>query len=149
MADVKAQLKTALKDAMKSKDNQRRDVIRLVQSAIKQQEVDSGEMLNDDQTMDILQKEAKKRRESITDYEKAGRDDLAEAERQELAIIETFLPRQLSKAEIEQIVEEVIAETGASSPQEMGKVMGPVMARVQGQADGKLVNQVVQEKLNS
>lgn len=148
MEDPRPKMQEALKDAMRNKDNHRRDVLRMVQSAIKQAEVDGREELSAEDIMAILQKEAKRRRESIADYESGGRDDLVEAEQAELTIIEEFLPRQLSREEIEAIVTEVIDEVGAVSPKEMGKVMGPVMARVKGLADGKLVNQIVREKLN-
>jgi len=149
MEDPKGALKTALKDAMKSKDNQRRDVIRLVQSAIKQVEIDTQKDLSTEEVMDLLQKEAKKRREAIEDYERAGRPEMAEGERAELAVLEDFLPKQLTAEEIGAIVEEVIAETGAASAKDMSKVMGPVMARVKGVADGKQVNQIVREKLSN
>jgi len=149
MADLKTQLQDALKTAMKSKDNHRRDVLRLVQSAIKQVEVDSQKELSKEDVVAILQKEAKRRRESIADYTSGGRDDLAEEERAELDIIEEFLPQQLSAEEIGAIVDEVIAQTGATSAKERGKVMGPVMAKVKGLADGSLVNQIVRERLNT
>ncbi|MFW5709262.1 MAG: GatB/YqeY domain-containing protein [Chloroflexota bacterium] len=148
MEDPRPQLQAALKDAMKNKDNARRDVIRQLSSAIKQAEVDTQQELNAEDVVDILQKEAKRRRESIADYEKAGRDDLVQAEQFELTVIEDFLPRQFSEEEITAIVKEVIAEVGAESAKDMGKVMGPVMARVRGQADGKLVNKVVREQLS-
>ncbi|PJF20986.1 MAG: aspartyl-tRNA amidotransferase [Phototrophicales bacterium] len=147
MQDPREKLQAALKDAMKNKDTQRRDVLRLLQSAIKQVEIDTRKELSADEVIDVLQKEAKKRRESIADYEKAGRADMAEAEHTELAVIEEFLPRQLTQAEITAIVREVIAEVGAESPQDISKVMGPVMARVKGVADGKLVNQIVRQEL--
>ncbi|GAB4341207.1 MAG: GatB/YqeY domain-containing protein [Phototrophicales bacterium] len=147
MQDPREKLQAALKDAMKNKDTQRRDVLRLLQSAIKQVEIDTRNELSADAVIDVLQKEAKKRRESIADYEKAGRADMAEAERKELAVIEEFLPRQLTQEEITAIVREVIAEVGAESPQDISKVMGPVMARVKGVADGKLVNQIVRQEL--
>jgi hypothetical protein len=121
----------------------------LLQSAIKQEEVDSRKELTGDDITAILQREAKRRRESITEYESGGREDLVQQEREELEIIEEFLPRQLSEAEIAVIVDEVIAETGVTSSKEMGKVMGQVMARVKGLADGKQVNQVVRDKLNA
>ena len=147
MEDPKAALQSALKDAMKAKDNKRRDVIRLVQSAIKQVEIDTREELSSEDVMAILQKEAKKRRESIADYSKAGRDDLVEVEEYELSVIGEFLPTQLSEEEVAVIVTEVISEVGATSAKEIGKVMGPVMQRVKGLADGKLVNKIVREKL--
>lgn len=149
MQDPRPQLQAALKEAMKNKSNQRRDVIRMAQSAIKQVEIDTQRELSAADVVDILQKEAKKRRESITEYEKAGRADLATTESEELVILEEFLPRQLTEDELKGIVAEVIEEVGAESPKDMGKVMGPVMSRVKGLADGKLVNQVVRDLLNS
>jgi uncharacterized protein YqeY len=118
-------------------------------SAIKQVEVDTQKELNAADVVDVLQKEAKKRRESIEEYDKAGRADLVEQERAELTVIESFLPQSLSADEIAAIVREVIAQTGATSARDMGKVMGPVMQRVKGVADGKLVNQIVREQLNA
>jgi len=148
MEDPRPQLQAALKEAMKSKDKERRDVIRMMQSAIKQVEIDTQKDLDAASVIDILQKEAKKRRETITEMEDAGRDEQAESERHELQIIEDFLPRQLSDDEIRAIVKEVIAETGASSPKDMGQVMGPVMQRVKGLADGKRVNPIVKDELS-
>ena len=149
MQDPRTDLQSALKDAMKSQNTRRRDVIRLVQSAIKQEEVDSRKTLSSDEIIGILQREAKRRRESIADYEKGGRDDLVQQEQEELVIIEEFLPEQLSDAELATIVDDVITKTGATSPKEMGKVMGQVMAQVKGLADGTRVNQIVREKLNT
>lgn len=149
MQDPRPELQAALKEAMKNKNNQRRDVIRMAQNAIKQVEIDTRRELAAADVIDILQKEAKKRRESIAEYEQAGRADLATTESEELVILEDFLPRQLSEGELKVIVGEVIEEVGAESPKDMGKVMGPVMARVKGLADGKLVNQVVRDMLNS
>ena len=148
MDDPRPNLQSALKEAMKNKDNQRRDALRLVMSAIKQVEVDTQKELNAADVVDVLQKEAKKRRESIEEYDKAGRADLVEQERAELTIIEGFLPQSLSAGEIAAIVSEVIAQTGATSARDMGRVMGPVMQRVKGVADGKLVNQVIRELLS-
>jgi uncharacterized protein YqeY len=148
MSDPKALLADALKEAMKNKDNATRDVIRLLQSAIKQVEIDSQKDLSADEVMDVLQKEAKKRRESIADYEKGGRQELADAEKFELSVIEKFLPKQLTPDEVREIVRAVIAETGATSAKDLNKVMPVVMARVKGVADGKLVSQIVKESLS-
>jgi uncharacterized protein YqeY len=148
MTDPKAFLNDALKEAMRSKDNTTRDVLRLLQSAVKQVEVDSRKELTSEEIMDILQKEAKKRRESIIDYEKGGRQDLVDVEKVELAIIEKFLPKQLTADEVRDIVRGVIAETGASGAKEINKVMPVVMAKVKGVADGKLVSQIVKELLS-
>ncbi len=149
MDDVKAKLSEALKAAMVAKDTARRDVIRLMQSAVKQIEVDERKTLTNEDVLTILQKEVKKRRESAEEARKAGRVDIAESEEAEIAIIEQFLPQQLSRAEIEVLVRDAIAQTGATSAKEMGKVMGVLMPKTKGVADGKLVNEVVRSLLSS
>jgi hypothetical protein len=147
MTEPKEQLQAALKEAMINKDNMRRDVIRGLLSAVKQVEIDSQKTVNADDTVVILQKEAKKRRESIDEAIKVGRSEIADQEKLELAIIETFLPAQLSRDEVKTIVQETIAQTGVSSQKEIGKLMGALMPKVKGLADGKLVNEVVRELL--
>ena len=137
MLNLKAKLQAALKDAMKAKDRDRRDAIRLLQSAIKQVEIDGQVALDDDAITDILRKEAKKRRETIDELESAGRPDNAANERFELAVTEEFLPRQLSADELRPIVKNAISEAGVTSMQEMGQVMRIVMPKVQGLADGQ------------
>lgn len=149
MDDVKAKLSEALKAAMVAKDTARRDVIRLMQSAVKQIEVDERKTLTNEEVLTILQKEVKKRRESAEEARKASRVDIAEGEEAEIAIIEQFLPQQLSRAEIEVLVRDAIAQTGATSAKEMGKVMGVLMPKTKGVADGKLVNEVVRSLLSS
>lgn len=148
MADVKAELQAALKEAMVNKDQTRRDVIRMLLSAVKQVEVDSRKELSSDDVMGVLQKEAKKRRESIDEAERVGRTELASQEKLELNVLESFLPRQLSREEITAIVQETIAQTGVTSAKEKGKLMGALMPKVKGLADGKLVNEVVQALLS-
>lgn len=148
MPDPREQLQTALKEALKNKDNQRRDVIRMTLSAVKQVEIDTRKELSEDEVMTILQKEAKKRRETITELTNAGRTESIEQEQFELAILEEFLPRQLNREEIEAFVKAAMAETGVSSTKEMSKLMAAVMPKVKGLADGKLVNQVVKELLD-
>jgi hypothetical protein len=147
MDDPRPKLQTALKEAMVNKDNVRRDVIRMTLNALKQVEVDTRQELSAEEAMNILQKEAKKRRESIDEAEKAGRTTLADQEKLELGILEEFLPKQLSRQEIESLAREAIAQTGAASANDMGKVMGALMPKVKGVADGKMVNQVVRELL--
>ena len=148
MRDLKQALQSALKDAMKAKDSERRNAIRLLQSAVKQVEVDSRTTLDDDGVHDILRKEAKKRRETIAELERAGRAQDAAHERLELAVTEEFLPRQLSADELRPIVQQAIDEAGASSMKEMGKVMQAVMPQVQGLADGRAVSALVREMLS-
>jgi uncharacterized protein YqeY len=147
--DPRPQLQSALKEAMKTKDTLVRDVVRMAQNAIKQVEIDTRKDVSPTEAVEILQKEAKKRRESIADYEKAGRADMAQQEQDELAILERFLPKQMSADELRAIVDEVIAQVGVSSPKDIGRVMGPIMERVKGLADGKLVSQIVREQLNA
>lgn len=149
MSTVRDTLNAALKEAMVAKDNARRDLIRLLQSAIKQVEIDTRKEVTDDEALVVIQKEAKKRREAIEEADKAKRADIADAERAELALIESFLPRQLSLDEVKAIAAEIIAEVGATSTKDTGKVMGPLMARLKGQADGKIVGQAVRELLTS
>ena len=148
MADLKARLQDALKEAMKAKDAERRNAIRLLQSAIKQVEIDGRQPLDDDAISGILRREAKKRRETIDELERAGRPEDAAAERFELALTEEFLPRQLSAEELRPLVQAAIGEAGATSMKEMGQVMRIVMPKVQGSADGKTVNKLVRELLS-
>ncbi len=148
MDDPKVKLNASLKEAMISKDVKRRDVIRTLLSAIKQVEIDTRKELTADDSFSILQKEAKKRRESIDEMEKAGRTELADNEKFELGLIEEFLPKQLSRDEVAALVREAIDQTGVTSAKEMGKLMGALMPKVKGLADGKLVNDVVRELLS-
>ena len=147
MTEPKEQLQAALKEAMINKDNVRRDVIRGLLSAVKQVEIDSQKTVNAEETVGILQKEAKKRRESIDEAVKVGRSEIADQEKIELAIVETFLPAQLSRDAVKVIVQETITQTGVTSQKEIGKLMGALMPKVKGLADGKLVNEVVRELL--
>lgn len=148
MQYLKQELQSALKHAMKAKDSDRRNAIRLLQSAITQAEIDGRAELDDLAIRNILRKEAKKRRETISELEGAGRADDAAAERVELAVTEEFLPRQLSDEELKPIILDAIAEVDASSMKEMGQVMSVVMPKVQGLADGKAVNAIVREYLS-
>ena len=147
MTEPKEHLQAALKEAMINKDNMRRDVIRGLLSAVKQVEIDSQKTVNAEGTIDILQKEAKKRRESIDEAVKVGRAEIADQEKLEHAIVETFLPAQLSRDQVKVIVQETIAQTGVTSAKEIGKLMGALQPKVKGLADGKLVNEVVREFL--
>jgi uncharacterized protein YqeY len=147
MENPRDKLNEALKQAMLNKDAQRRDVIRVALSAIKQVEVDERRELTAEDVLAVLQKEVKKRRESIDEAVKAGRQDIADATAAEVSILETFLPQQLTRDQIAALVREAIAATGASSPKDVGKVMAVVAPKTRGVADGKLVNEVVRELL--
>ncbi|MEX0772263.1 MAG: GatB/YqeY domain-containing protein [Balneolales bacterium] len=141
-----------LKTAMREKDAVRLNVLRSLKAAILQKEISErkggeGE-LSDEQVNAVIMKSAKQRKESIDQYEKYERKDLADKEKEELTIIESYLPKMLSEDEVRDVVKSVIDETGASSPQEMGKVMGRVMPQLKGKADGALINKVVKEQLS-
>jgi uncharacterized protein len=137
-----------LKAAMKSKDSERLSTLRMVKTALKNREIDKMEAITDEEAIKTLQSLVKQRRDSIEQYQRAGRIDLAEKEAAEIRIIEEYLPAALDETAIARVVEETIAETGASSMKEMGAVMKAVMAKLAGQTvDGKAVNQIVKSKL--
>ena len=144
---LKAQLIDDMKAAMKGGDKPRLAVIRLINAAIKQREVDERIELSDEQVLAVLDKMVKQRRDSIKQYTDAGRSDLAEAEQAEVEIIQAYLPAALSDDEIAAIIEQAIADTGASSMADMGKVMGKVKPQVQGRADMGAVSGLVKGKL--
>ncbi|WJH33028.1 GatB/YqeY domain-containing protein [Paenibacillus aurantius] len=136
-----------MKQAMRSQDKFKLSVIRMVRSAIKNIEIDQRKTLDDNEVLEILSREIKQRRDSLQEFDKAGRDDLAETVKAEIAIIAKYLPEQLSEEEVRTIVQQTIQEVGASSKADMGKVMSALMPKVKGRADGKLVNQLVQQNL--
>ncbi len=140
---LKERLLNALKDAMKAKDSVRKDTIQLIRSAILQVEKDKQVTLGDDEITEILARELKSRREALSDIEKSGRADAKEKAEREIEIVLGYMPRQLTRNELESIVREAIAETGAISLKDMGKVMKTVMAKVKGRADGSVVNEIV------
>ncbi len=144
---LKQQLMTSMKDAMRAKQRVRLGVIRLVNAAIKQKEVDERIELTDEQVLEVLTKMVKQRRESISQFEGANRQDLADIEHAEVAIIQEFLPDALSEAEISTILDEVFSETGASSMKDMGKVMAALKPRLQGRADMGQVSAHIKKRL--
>ena len=133
--------------AMRAREAQRRDTLRLLIAALGNARIAAGQELSDDDAVVTLQREAKQRRESIEEFRKGGRADLVEAEQQELAIIQAYLPQELTEDELRAIVQEVIADVGASGPGDLGAVMGPLMQRVRGRADGRQANAMVRELL--
>jgi len=151
MSDVslKEQLIGAMKAAMRAKESVRLGVIRLVNAAIKQREVDERIELNDEQVLEVLTKMVKQRKESISQYEAAGRQDLADIEHAEIAIIQVFLPEALSDDAVAAILDEVLAETGASSMKDMGKVMGALKPRLQGRADMGPLSSLIKKRLSA
>lgn len=148
MDDPRVAMQAALKEAMQQKDALRRDVIRMGLNAIKQVEVDERRTLSAEEAVAVLQKEVKKRRESIDEARKAGREDIVQTETEQLAVLEVFLPKQMERSEVEALARQAVAETGATSTKDMGKVMAVLMPQVRGLADGKMVNDVVRSLLN-
>src|SRR5919205_1810157 len=122
--------------AMKSKEAARLSTLRMVKAAVQNREIEKGQPLTDEETVKLLQSLVKQRRDSVEQYEKAGRNELAEKERAEITVIEEYLPRAASREEIERAVSEAVAETGASSLKEMGAVMKAAMSKLGGAADG-------------
>jgi len=144
---LKEQITTNIKEAMKAKDTQRRDALRLLASAMKQIEVDERKVLDDDDIIKIVQKQIKQRNDSATQYRDAGRKDLLERELYEIALFEEYLPRQLDDDELRSVILAIIKQTGASSMKEMGKVMGIASKELAGKADGKRISSCVKTLL--
>ncbi len=145
---LKSQLQADMKSSMKRGDKSRLGVIRLMLSALTQVEVDERIELDDSRIIAVLDKMAKQRRESISQFDKAGRDDLSMIEQAELEIIHEYLPEALSEAEINELVEQSIASTGAASIKDMGKVMGMLKPQLQGRADMGQVSQLIKSRLS-
>lgn len=149
---LKAQLREELKQAMLAKKELKLSVIRMLVSAITYYEIDKGGAgyeATDEDVLAVIEKQVKQRKDSIEQYEKAGRQELADKEKQELAMLEKYLPEQMSEDEIRSLVKEAIVTTGATSPQDMGKVMGALKTSTKGKADGALVSKIVRESLSS
>ncbi|MEW5989200.1 MAG: GatB/YqeY domain-containing protein [Chloroflexota bacterium] len=145
--ELRQRLQADTAAAMKAGDLVRRDTLRLVLAAIKQSEVDGGRPLNEADVQAVLTRQIKQRRESVADYERAGRPDLAAKEQAELQIIESYLPQMMSREEIATLARQVIGEMDIKDAKGMGQVMSKLMPQVKGKADGRLVNEVVREML--
>ncbi|MGD8207917.1 MAG: GatB/YqeY domain-containing protein [Thiohalocapsa sp.] len=145
---LKARITEDMKTAMRSGDKERLGAIRLVLAAIKQVEVDTRETLADPQVVGILDKLAKQRRESISQYQDAGRDDLAAKEQRELELIQEYLPAALSEQELERIIEDALQQSGASGMKDMGRVMAIIKPQAQGRADMGAVSARVKQRLS-
>ena len=144
---LKQQLTDDMKAAMKAGEKDRLAVIRLINAAIKQKEVDERVEMDDARVLAVLEKMVKQRKDSIEQYDKAGRDDLAAVERAEMAIIDTYLPAKMGEAEIRAAIEAAISETGATGPADMGKLMGVLKPRLAGQADMGEVSKLIKQRL--
>ena len=146
---IKDLLTEDMKQAMKDKESGklRLSVIRMARANIKNIEIDEKRELNDDEVLAVLVKEVKMRQDSLEEFAKAGREELVEQAKQEIAILRKYLPEQLSDEELRALVEEAVAETGAAGPKDMGKVMAALMPKTRGRADGKRINIMVRELL--
>ena len=148
MAELKQRINDDVKIAMREKDKDRLTTLRMIMAAIKQKEVDERIELDNTQILAVLDKMAKQHRDSINQFQQAGRNDLVEKENRELAIVQTYLPTQLSDAEIQQLLQEAIQESGASSMQDMGKVMAVLKPKLQGRADMGKISGLVKTRLS-
>lgn len=147
---IKEKITNDLKEAMKAGDAVKRDALRMLDSAIKNTEIEKKkkeEGLNDQEMIEVVRKCVKQRNDSVEQYEKGGRSDLADKEKKEVEILSIYLPKQLSGDKVGEIVDEIIAQVGASSKTDIGKVMGAAMGKLKGQADGDVVKRIVEEKL--
>ena len=144
---LKEQLASDLKDAMKAKDEIKKNAVQMARAGVLQVEKDKRITLDDEGIIEVIAKEVKKRKDVLPDFEKAGRADLIEATQREIEILTKYLPSQLTEEELDKIVSETVSETGASSMKDMGKVMSALMPKVKGRADGKTVNELVKKHL--
>ena len=153
MATLNEQINTGWKDAMRAGDALRKDTLSMLRASVKRAEIDtrgtdkSFSADSDDDVRAVIEREAKKRRDAIDEYEKAGRADRAQAERDEMQVLQEFLPQQLSTEELRQIVRAAIAQTGVTDMKQVGLIMKAVLPQVAGRADGKAVNALVREEL--
>lgn len=144
---LKDQLQTDMKDAMRTGDAQRRDVLRMTLAAVKQVEVDERKTLDDAGVEDVVRKQIKQRRESIADMEKAGRTDEIAQETAAVALLESYLPQMMTREEVESAAKAVISELNVTDPKSIGQVMARLMPELKGRADGRMVNEVVRDLL--
>ncbi|MGL4379284.1 MAG: GatB/YqeY domain-containing protein [Microcoleaceae cyanobacterium] len=149
---LREKIDAEIKAAMKSKDKVRLETVRSIKKVLLEKESSARgagqETLTEDQELEVLMQGAKQRRDAIEQYQKAGREDLADKEAAELAIIEEYLPKQMSDEEISAFIDDILIKLGVTSPHEMGKVMGSVMQQLKGKADGKKIQELVKAKLN-
>lgn len=149
MAMIREQIDEALKEAIKNRDEVKKNALRGLLTALKNKEKELKREPNETEILQIISSQIKQRRESIEQFKSGGREDLADREAQEISVLEVFLPKALTKEELIAIIDECIRETGALTAKDMGKVMKAVMPKVAGRADGKLVNELVKSKLSS
>ncbi|TYS68791.1 GatB/YqeY domain-containing protein [Sutcliffiella horikoshii] len=141
-------LNTDIKQAMKDKDKEKLSVLRMVKSSIQNESIKHGRDLSEEEELTVLSRELKQRKDSLQEFDKAGREDLVHKLQGEIAIVEHYMPEQLSEDDLSAIVQQTIADVNATSKADMGKVMGALMPKVKGKADGSLVNKLVQQHLS-
>ncbi|MFC5713435.1 GatB/YqeY domain-containing protein [Thalassorhabdus alkalitolerans] len=146
--ELMERLNEDMKSAMKAKEKKRLSVIRGVKSSLQNEKIKLGKELSEEDALSVLNREVKQRKDSLHEFEKAGRNDLADEAKLEIEILSDYLPEQLSDEELETVIKETIDEVGASTKADMGKVMGAIMPKVKGKADGGKVNQLVQKQLS-
>lgn len=145
---LKEKLLEDLKNAMKEKDETRKNAVQMVRAAILQVEKDNATALDDNQITQIIAKEVKKRKDSLADFEKANRQDLIDQINEEIEVLEGYLPKQLTDEELEEIVSKIVTEVGATNIKDMGKVMKEAKAQIGARADGKRINEMVKKILD-
>jgi uncharacterized protein YqeY len=149
MSALRERIQEDLHAAMRARDETRKSALRMLTAAIKNADIAAGKALDEDGLIAVVQKQVKQRRESILEFEKANRTDLAAKERGEMDVLEVYLPQQATREEVEAAARALVAETGASGPREIGKVMPQLMKQFAGRADGRLVNEVVRALLGA
>ena len=147
MGNLTEKIRADLTAAMKAQEKERLSVVRMLQSAIKNEQINAGHELSDEEAMTVIRKAVKQRQDSIEQYTNAGRTELADKERSELEILKGYLPAELSEEELEGGLREIIASTGAASKKDLGKVMKEATARYKGRADGKKIQEIVSRLL--
>lgn len=147
MGNLTEKIRADLTAAMKAQEKERLSVVRMLQSAIKNEQINSGHELSDEEAMSVIRKAVKQRQDSIEQYTNAGRTELADKERSEMEILKIYLPAELSEEEIEGGLREIIASTGAASKKDLGKVMKEATARYRGRVDGKKIQEIVSRLL--
>lgn len=145
---LKEKLMEDLKNAMKERNEIKKNTVTMIKAAVLQIEKDKQIQLDDNQIIDIISKEAKKRKDALVEFEKSGRQDLVDQTNEELAVIKAYLPEELSTEELKKIIEETIVEVNAVDMKDMGKVMQAVKVKTTGRADGKTINEIVKKKLS-
>jgi uncharacterized protein YqeY len=149
MATLKERIRSELNDALRARDETRKSTLRMLTAAVHNAEIDARRELDDAGVLTVIQKQAKQRRESIAEFEKGGRQDLVDKEAAELAVLETYLPQQAPREEIEAAARKLVEEVGATGVRDIGKVMPPLVQQFAGRADGKTINEIVRSLLGA